>query len=219
MENLSPKNASVTRLHFIRHGETDNNKTGRIQGRGVDAPLNDLGRSQARQVAEVLDQFPIDVIVTSSLRRTYETAKPLIERRSFVLESYADLDEMDFGRFEGKRYEEFVPDLKDLQQHWNRGETDKAIPEGESPNDVFERSSKVVRDVIARHRKNHIAFFIHGRLSRILLSGLLGLGLHRMQEIEHCNGSINVVDVENDTFTARVLHFTDHLLTLNRIHT
>lgn len=219
MKTLSLKKDLATRLIFIRHGETDNNKTGRIQGRSIDAPLNEMGRSQARQVADVLGQFPIDVIVTSSLRRTYETAEPLITLRSFVLESYAGLDEMDFGHFEGKGFEELRPDLEQLQRLWKNGETDKAILGGESPNDVFERSSKVVRDVLGRHRGKHIAFFIHGRLSRILLSGLLDLGLHRMHEIEHCNGSINVVDTENDTFTARVLHYTEHLKSLNRIHT
>jgi len=215
---LSEKPAQTTRLIFIRHGETDNNKNGRIQGRSVDSPLNELGVNQAKQVALALNTLPIEVIYTSSLRRTHETAKPLIESRSYILESSSGLDEMDFGDYEGLHFEAIKSELSLLQELWQKGQTNQAIAGGESPQAVFERSSSVVKEAISNYKGMHIAFFIHGRLSRILLSGLLGLGLHRMHEIEHCNGSINVIDAENDTFRACVLHYTDHLSLLNEIH-
>jgi broad specificity phosphatase PhoE len=60
-------------FYFVRHGETDWNKEGRIQGH-TDIPLNATGRQQAEHAAPVFLRRPIDIIVTSNLSRAYETA-------------------------------------------------------------------------------------------------------------------------------------------------
>ena len=61
---------------FIRHGQTDQNSKGNVQGR-KDFPLNEEGRKQAHQVASYLinNNYHFDVIYSSPLSRAYETAK------------------------------------------------------------------------------------------------------------------------------------------------
>ena len=71
--SLPPLQHGYTRLYLVRHGETDWNVEGRIQGR-TDNELNDNGRAQARDVSEALADAPIDCIVSSSLRRAIMTA-------------------------------------------------------------------------------------------------------------------------------------------------
>lgn len=99
-------------LYIIRHGETEFNKTKRLQGRGINASLNEKGRLQADAVAAELQSYPIQKIVTSSLVRTHESAQPLAESKNINIESWAELDEMSFGDFEGEPFYEVLDHLK-----------------------------------------------------------------------------------------------------------
>ena len=68
-----------------------------------------------------------------------------------------------------------------------------------------------MQEVLRESDDEHIAFFLHGRLIRILLSVFVGKGLVHMQEIEHCNGSINYLTWENDEFGVIELDHRAHL--------
>jgi uncharacterized phosphatase len=70
----------------IRHGQTDLNAEGRVQGCKSDLPLNEEGRRQAREIAEVLSDKGIDFIVTSPLKRAMETADIIAERLNFAMD-------------------------------------------------------------------------------------------------------------------------------------
>lgn len=72
------KNKVLKRIYFIRHGETEDNASGRSQV--PDAPLSDDGRKQARYVAERFSRIPIDAIISSPYLRTKETAEAIAER-------------------------------------------------------------------------------------------------------------------------------------------
>mmetsp|Transcript_26561 Transcript_26561/g.73014 ORF Transcript_26561/g.73014 Transcript_26561/m.73014 type:complete len:388 (-) Transcript_26561:141-1304(-) len=117
------------RVYLIRHGQTDWNLEGRIQGGGFDVPLNETGKLQARQTAKALEGIPLDVVASSSMSRAKETADILMETilagnnnnnnnngssnhnnngssnhrliRRFVDSGF---DEMKFGALEGLRY-------------------------------------------------------------------------------------------------------------------
>lgn len=198
-------------VFIIRHGETDNNKVHRFQGRGINASINEKGREQADAIAEALKEYPIQKVVTSSLIRTTETAKPLIAEKDPVVESYADLDEMGFGDYEGAYIDEILDEIKDLQQRWEAGDVTYAIAGGESPQQVYDRAATKLIEVLKDSEEEYIAFYLHGRLIRILLSGLLGLGLSKMQEIEHTNGAINHLTWDGEELTPVELNITAHL--------
>lgn len=63
-----------TQIYFLRHGQTNNNKEGRMQGR-VDIPLNEVGRAQARCAAQRLKGIGFDAVYSSPLSRAVETAQ------------------------------------------------------------------------------------------------------------------------------------------------
>ena len=69
----------MTTLHLVRHGETEWNRDGRIQG-WADTPLSERGHEQARELAATLGERSIGAIYSSDLRRAYETAEPLAQR-------------------------------------------------------------------------------------------------------------------------------------------
>ena len=198
-------------VFIIRHGETDNNKFHLLQGRGIDASINSKGQAQAQAVAEALEKFPITKVVTSSLIRTKETAQPLVDLKEPVVESYSDLDEMGFGKWEGTNFYDNKEEILALQQRWNEGEVNAEVPGGESPQQVYDRAAKKVVEVLENSDDEYIAFYVHGRLIRILLAGLLGIGLKNMQQIKHENGSINHLTWTKGGFEVVALNQVEHL--------
>src|SRR3982751_2687844 len=100
----------MTTLHLVRHGETNWNRDGRIQG-WSDVPLSDVGREQARELAADLAERPIGAIYSSDLRRAFETAEPLAQRRGLPIRSSPALRERNFGANEGRTSAEVAAEL------------------------------------------------------------------------------------------------------------
>jgi broad specificity phosphatase PhoE len=90
----------VTELVLVRHGETDWNAVGRLQGH-TDRPLTDFGRRQARQLAAELESERLDAIYSSDLIRASETAKIVGVRLGLPVVVDPDLREKDWGTWEG----------------------------------------------------------------------------------------------------------------------
>jgi broad specificity phosphatase PhoE len=213
----------ICNLYLIRHGQTDFNKQQKFQGRGIDAPLNARGKAQARAIARDFQErgIVLDYMFCSSLKRTMETAEPLAIQQSLRVEAAGELDEMDFGQLEGTYVKDHGPLLEELQREWSSGNVQHSVPGGEHPEEVYARANAFVRGVLSKvfaassHRTMkplEIAFFIHGRLLRILLSEWLGLGLANMHKIEHTNGAINHIETDGHHFKAIECNRTLHLI-------
>ena len=84
----------MTRLLLVRHGETDWNADGRLQGQ-TDRPLSDFGRKQARGLADELAAEGFEAIYSSDLARARETAEIIGARLGLPVELDSDLREKD----------------------------------------------------------------------------------------------------------------------------
>ncbi len=202
---------SVKHFYLIRHGETDYNKSLKLQGRGIDAALNEQGRMQADCVAKALEEVQISQIITSSLKRAQESAEPLSEQKGIEYQSFSELDEMDFGDWEGRIFDDVIGEIREIQSQWEAGNTAANVPGGESPEEVYQRSGTKLREIAAQTSHEHTAVVIHGRLIRILLAGLLDYGLENMHQINHQNGSINHIIWKDGAFEAVQLNMVEHL--------
>lgn len=200
-----------TDLFIIRHGETDLNKDGVLQGRGIDASLNDTGRKQALQISSYLQGIKIDRLITSSLNRSNETADPIADFHQIEKRSYPELDEMHFGELEGETVNDVRDTLDEIHTIWSGGDIDYRIPGGESPQSVFKRADGVVQSVLKQSDGESLVLILHGRLIRILLSVWLGHGLKNMHLIHHQNGAINHLKYLNGIFSGHKLNYTEHL--------
>jgi len=119
---LSARTRTVVRVYLVRHGETNWNLRGKIQGGGYDVPLNDNGREQARKSALALRDIPLDIVASSSLARAKETADIVWEHHRRGGDNANNnnnakdplrivdkgFDEMRFGIFEGFGYKKRV---------------------------------------------------------------------------------------------------------------
>lgn len=202
---------SQVHVFIARHGETEFNRKGMLQGRGIDAPLNETGRSQAQQLANYLTKYEATSIISSSLARAWQTASFYEEKTDLSTQKNKDLDEMDFGDFEGVSMKDIASDLNDLQRGWESGNVTLKIPGGESPKEVFGRADAAARSYINGADSQTVMLFVHGRLIRVLLSEWLGFGLKNMHKVEHKNGSVNHLIFKNGSFEPVYLNKTDHL--------
>lgn len=94
--------SNVKNLFFIRHGQTDFNKTKRFMG-SLDIPLNRHGISQVLEALPLLQQQTISAIYTSPLTRALQTASIISYFLELPLFVVANLQERNFGLMEGKR--------------------------------------------------------------------------------------------------------------------
>ncbi len=204
----------TTTFYFVRHGQTDHNLRGIVQGRGVDAELNTTGHAQAEAVAQRLADVPLDAMYASTLRRAMQTAEVIAQAHtSTPLHFEADLEEMAWGVFEGAPITQDVRQMLDaVYQRWRNGAYDYRIDGGESIVEVQERGHRVVQQLLKRHRGETVLVVTHGRFLRVLLATLLEeYGLRRMHEIKHANTAVNVLTWRDGRFSARLLNCTAHL--------
>jgi broad specificity phosphatase PhoE len=90
----------MTRLLLVRHGETDWNADGRLQGQ-TDRPLSEFGRQQARRLADELAAEDLEAIYSSDLARARETAEIVGARVGLPVMLDRGLREKDWGTWEG----------------------------------------------------------------------------------------------------------------------
>lgn len=218
------ESGAVVRLYLCRHGQTDYNAQGRIQGSSVDRPLTDTGIQQAERVAEALRDVPLDLVGSSPLARAVQTADAIAKKHPAANRvEHSDLREMNFGDFEGKQLDSLKDGYKHVNDAWANGDVDKKWPGGgESPVDVASRARKALRDlgclVGGDHGVRHVALVTHGRFNKIILADLLGMGLHQCGTIQQDNCCINVIDIDptaqidaTDACRQVALNIVDHL--------
>ncbi|MEV4847073.1 histidine phosphatase family protein [Micromonospora matsumotoense] len=113
----------MTRLIVWRHGNTDWNAAGRVQGQ-VDVPLNELGRDQARTAAPLLAALRPDVVVASDLRRAADTAAALAQLTGQPVRPDTRLRERHFGQWQGLALTDAAARFPTEHARWRAGDPD-----------------------------------------------------------------------------------------------
>ncbi|WP_234735285.1 histidine phosphatase family protein [Tellurirhabdus bombi] len=204
------------KIYLIRHGETDYNRRGVVQGSGVDADLNAMGRAQAAAFYQAYQHIAFDKIYTSKLRRTLQSVEQFIEA-GIAYESHEGLNEISWGLREGKMPNSLDNEYyRDLINNWNNGNTDMPTEQGESPEDVMHRQKPVIDLIISRPEESTVLVAMHGRAIRILLPWLIGQPLSTMDQFEHSNLCLYILTYSYETseFTIEVSNDSTHLMTL-----
>lgn len=210
-QNLQTGSDIIKTLYIIRHGETDLNKQGIVQGRGMDTDINELGRLQANAFYQAYKNIPFDKIYTSTLKRTHQTVQQFIDA-GIPWMQYPGLDELAWGIYEGQESSELTKQsFRQLTQNWLRGELHHKFDEGESPLEVKERQLVVLEKLIEDDNDSNILICMHGRAMRLFLCLLTNEPLSHMDKFPHLNTSLYKVEYNGSFFQIQDFNNTDHL--------
>jgi broad specificity phosphatase PhoE len=198
-------------LYIIRHGETDLNKQGIVQGRGIDSDLNDTGRAQAAAFYQMYQDVPFDKVYTSALKRTHQTVKGFIDA-GLAWQQLPGLDELAWGEWEGKANDEAaITAFKGMMESWQAGDYDAHFEGGESPNDVIARQKEALSIIESAKDEQRILICMHGRAMRLFLCLLMGKPLSEMTDFPHLNTTLYKVIQTDQQFAIAEFNNTDHL--------
>lgn len=202
------------KIYLIRHGQTDYNKKGVVQGSGVDAPLNELGQRQALGFYEKYKSIPFDKVYTSALIRSIQSVQKFIDD-GIPHVSFDGLNEINWGIYEGKivnndnnKYYEQVTEA------WMQGKSDLQIEGGESPLMVQERQKPVLEHIVEQEGDNNILICMHGRAMRIFLCLLLNIPLKEMDSFAHDNLGLYLLNYHQSKFSIETANDRSHLVHL-----
>jgi phosphoserine phosphatase len=173
-------------IYLLRHGQTEFNKLGIIQGSSVDTDLNDEGRAQADAFFEMYKGVDFQLVVTSALKRTHQTVQRFIES-GIDWHQTPDINEIRWGDHEGQRISpEWDAVWSRVREAWNDGDLDARMSGGESAADLNARLLRFIEWLQSRPEER-VLICSHGRTMRGLISLLKGVTLADMEGVSHAN--------------------------------
>ena len=198
------------RIYIVRHGETEWNAEGRIQGH-TDVGLSDRGRAQARAVARRLSDVPFDVAYSSDLSRTRDTARLILGARERPLHAVPELREYHKGVFEGLTVPEYRQRYPELYRASLVNDPDFAPPGGETIRECAARLAEFAAGLVERHPEDNVLVVGHGGSLRSCVTALLNLPLEANWKLVMHNCALSLIYTYPDNAVLHLYNDTSHL--------
>ncbi|MEI7542705.1 MAG: histidine phosphatase family protein [bacterium] len=185
-------------IYLVRHGETDWNNKFLFQGH-TDVPLNKTGLLQARAIGKELKYRKIDAIVSSDLKRAYQTANEIKKATGIKSRIYKmkQLRERNYGNLEGTTYDRYHKQNKSFT-----GEKDAAF---------FIRLNKAFKQIVKKFKGKDVVLVSHGGVVRQLVSYVIGLKDYKRLRIYNASLSEVFYDSKRNAFFLLLLNSVSHL--------
>lgn len=182
------------RLIITRHGETEENKAGVIQGH-LPGKLSASGIDQAKKVAPRLKDEKIDFIYSGDLKRTSDTAKEIAKFHSNTpIEFVEELRERNMGEFQGKKISDF---------NWGKSDFTAATfsesKEVETMEQLYRRAESFLDKIISKHQHETVLFVGSNGINKALIAVIIGKSHEDIKGFENQhNTSVNIFDIDED---------------------
>lgn len=188
------------KLFFIRHGQTDWNMQGNIQG-SYDSELNDIGIRQAKELSEkvIEDNYKLSKIYTSQQKRAIKTAQILSEVINIDCTPIEGLEEMNLGQWEGLSWAEVKEKFPNEYGEWYANRRYTKSPKGESYQDVIERVLPVIHKIIEKN-DNNVAIVTHSAVIMCIQCYLTDTPFEEMMRFKTDNTAI--IELDSESFLA-----------------
>ena len=184
------------KLFFIRHGQTDWNVEGRIQG-SKDIELNETGIRQAEELGrKIVDsEYKFSKIYSSPKKRALKTAEILSNYTDIEYIPIEGLQEINFGNWEGISWEDVKSKYPDEYFEWHEKRGDTKPPNGESYFEMLDRVLIALHKIIDENTDN-VAIVTHSAVIMCLQCYLTNTSFNKMLKFKTENASI--VEVDSD---------------------
>lgn len=183
---------SVTELVLVRHGETDWNAQGRIQGQ-LDIPLNATGLAQAAALGARLAEQHFDAIYVSDLERALQTARPVAQLGRREIRREPRLRERHFGALQGLTAEEAQRQQPLVWQDYKVRRLEADLGGGESLQQFSRRVVEWVGRMLEAHAGGKVLLVSHGGVLDMAYRHATGMPLHVPRDFPIYNASVNIL--------------------------
>ena len=200
--------ARMTRMIFVRHGQSVGNLNGRFLG-NYDGELTGLGRRQAERAAEYLKEEKIDIAYASDLVRAYETGAIIAAPHGLVPIKDKKLREIFAGKWENEEFskiEELYPDDWKL---WREDIFASRPTGGESVSELFHRITSEVWSIASENDGKTVLVATHATPIRALMREWQELGSLSGGPKWVANASITVADYDPTAHSVNVIKLSD----------
>lgn len=194
-----------TTFYIVRHGETEWNVRGLLQGQqGTD--LTENGKKQAQNIAKELQNVPFEAIYASDLIRAKQTAEIIALERKIAVQLSILLRERKLGPFEGmpyavlREFDEALEKLNDKEKF-----SYKAHPELESDEETIQRFTEFLQMATKKHQGKNVLLVTHGGIMRAFL---IFAGFETYDSLSHNKSKISnsaYIELKTDGKTFEVV--------------
>ena len=200
-------NDQPTRLYLVRHGELVTSKEWRYVGQ-MDVELNETGKKQIQNLSSRLSSEQIEMIFSSDLTRTIESAEIIGNKLEIINEPISELREINLGVWEGLTLEEIEESFPEDLVKRSEDIKDFRIINGESFSDVKKRVIPKLKDIIEGNVSKRILVIAHGGVNRIIIADALGLDINNIPRLEQNYACLNIIDYYKSGPVVRLINET-----------
>lgn len=178
----------IMEIVFIRHGETELNKTGKIQGAYFDYDLNAQGKAYAQKAAAVFNPVDFDVVFSSPMKRALTTAR-IFTKGQKEINIDQRLVEHNFGEWDGQLLSELGKKYPDAVDPWGKASASyvKYAPSGETFAELNKRCTSFLTEMQEKYANKKVLVICHGTLIRMMFAHYFTAGdLNYFQTIDNC---------------------------------
>lgn len=200
----------MVKLYILRHAESQWNPIGRYQGL-LDPELSDIGKEQAKRLGEYFRDIPIDVIYSSPLKRTMQTAIEVARAKGLEVLQEKRLIEIDHGVWSGLLVDEVQSRFPEQFRQWLEEPHSVHFEGGESLQEVFGRVKDFLEDIREKHWGQVVAVVSHTVPIRAMYCALLKVDLSKFWSFGCDNASYSLIHMERDRNVIMRLNITCQL--------
>lgn len=204
-------------FYIVRHGQTNWNILGKTQGH-ENSDLTEKGLEQAKELADVIVNYPIDYIYSSDLGRAVQTAQIIADKLDLCVEKTPELREMGFGVWEGLLIEEIKRDYLDTYNIWRNEPHLVNIEGGETLHIIKERTDKFIEELNKTYDNKHIVLVSHSVTVRAMLLSFLGSPMENIYRIKQDNTALNIVECRDYGPVVIKMNDTSHIKNNQKIN-
>ena len=203
--------SNKTRLIIVRHAEAEGNYKRLFHG-WSDGEITEKGHIQAARAAERLKDIKMDVLYSSSLKRTMQTAGYISKVKNLPIIRTDKLKEINGGDWEGEPWDVLPQKWPEAYHTWENTPHLHSMPNGETMEEFQKRLIEEVKYIINANPGKHICIVTHGTAIKALLCYFNNYDLEEMFNIKWCdNTAITIVDYEDNKFNLILEGDSSHL--------
>jgi broad specificity phosphatase PhoE len=183
-----PPTTTALTLLLVRHGQTEWNAAGLLQGQTADVPLTDLGHAQAAEAARELVGWSPGALISSDLLRARQTAEHCARATGLAVTTTSALREQGYGVLEGRPSRELWDVVDWTDPHW-------AADGGESLAQLYARVEGYLQELAVSPPADVIALVTHGDTIRAVQAVVAGAGPSGLSPVTPHNGSVTRLEL------------------------